>query len=285
MNYTLRIGGVPEHFNLPIKLAQESGKFSEKGIDLIWTDFSGGTGHMTSALRDQEQDLIIALTEGVITDIIKGNPAKIVSQYVLSPLIWGIHTGNKNKLQWADEIFDKQHAISRLGSGSHLMPMVNAERKGEKLLADQFTIVNNLDGAIKSLDNLETDVFYWEKFTTKPHVDAGKLKRIGEYITPWPCFVIAASDQVLADRAEAVDQALDVINESCREFMGNKEAIELTAERYGIELADVEKWYHKTEWATNSWISDKMIESVIYHLKVAEIIPSDQEIPEIIWKR
>ncbi len=282
---TIRIGGVPEHFNLPIKLAMESGAFASQEIEIIWSDFPGGTGHMTKALREDEQDMIIALTEGVIADIIKGSPSKIVSQYVLSPLIWGIHTGNTNKLQWADQIFDKQHAISRFGSGSHLMAMVNADRKGEHLSEDQFKVINNLEGAIASLDALETDVFYWEKYTTKPYVDAGRLRRIGEYITPWPCFVISASDQILSEKAEIIDKVLDVINESCRAFMKTKSVIELTAKRYELDKEDVEKWYHKTEWATNSWVSDKMIESVIYHLKAAEIIETDQEIPEIIWKR
>ena len=31
------------------------------------------------------------LTEGIIKDIIAGNPSKIVQTFVQSPLIWGIH--------------------------------------------------------------------------------------------------------------------------------------------------------------------------------------------------
>lgn len=282
---TIRIGGVPEHFNFPIHLAIENGAFESEGIQVEWTDFPGGTGFMTKALREEEQDLVIPLTEGIVADIIKGNEAKIVSQYVLTSLIWGIHTGNENLLKWADEIFDKQHAVSRLGSGSHLMAIVNAHRKGSDLKPDQFTAIGNLEGAIESLANLDTDVFYWEKYTTKPHVDAGRLRRIGEYITPWPCFVIAASDKILADQPETVDKVLDIINASCRNFMLEPDVVSQTAERYKLKQMDVEKWYHKTEWATNSWVSDKMIESVIYHLRAAGIVEQDQPIPEIIWKR
>jgi len=281
----MRIGGVPEHFNFPIHLAMQNGLFQETGIHIEWTDFPGGTGYMTQALRENDQDMVVVLTEGVIADITKGNPAKIVSQFVISPLTWGIHTGNKNPLQWADQIFDKQHAISRFGSGSHLMAIVNAHRKEKSLSEDQFTVVDNLEGAIASLDALETDVFYWEKYTTQPHVDAGRLRRIGEYLTPWPCFVIAATDQILQDKPEAVDRVLDVINEACQNFMQNKEVIDMTARQYKLNRKDVEQWYHKTEWATNSWVSDKMIESVSYHLKAADIIPTHQSVPEIIWKR
>src|SRR5690606_6810819 len=117
----IRIGGVPEHYNLPIHLAIESGAFSKRGIDLQWTDFGGGTGQMTKALREKEVDVCILLTEGIVADIINGNPSKIISEYVLTPLTWGVHTGINNSLQNYHEIYTKQYAISRFGSGSHLM--------------------------------------------------------------------------------------------------------------------------------------------------------------------
>ena len=121
---------------------------------------------MTKALREDAVDICILLTEGMITDIIKGNPSKIISEYVITPLTWGIHTGLKNPLQKKDYIFDKKHAISRFGSGSHLISIVNANSKNQGMTAEQFTVINNLDGALKSLNSLETDVFYWEKYTT-----------------------------------------------------------------------------------------------------------------------
>mgnify|MGYP000498261169 FL=1 len=82
----LRIGGVPEHFNLPIHFAIENGMFASRGLDIEWIDFPGGTGQMTKALRDGEVDICILLTEGMIADIIKGNPSKILSEYVSTPL-------------------------------------------------------------------------------------------------------------------------------------------------------------------------------------------------------
>lgn len=281
----IRIGGVPEHFNLPIHLAKEKGLFSKIGINLEWTDFYGGTGQMTKALREDEIDLCILLTEGIITDIIKGNPSKIISEYVITPLTWGIHTGMENSLQPKDETFSKQHAISRFGSGSHLIAIVNANSKNQSIEPHQFTVINGINGALASLNALETDVFYWEKYTTKPYVDAGQIRRIGEYLTPWPCFVIAASDKILALHPKAIDQLLDIIQESCQLFMNDESLIPLTCKRYEQKLTDIERWYHSTEWATNSWVSDKMIKSVIYHLESADIIAKDQPIPELIWKK
>ena len=173
----IRIGGVPEHYNLPIHLAKEQNAFAKRGIDLEWTDFGGGTGQMTKALREGEVDVCVLLTEGMIADIIKGNPTKIISEYVLTPLTWGVHTGVDNPLSDYRDIFTKKYAISRFGSGSHLMAIVDAESKGHQLSKDQFHVIKDIDGALPSLKSNETDVFYWEKYTTKPYVDSGELRR------------------------------------------------------------------------------------------------------------
>lgn len=282
---TIRLGGVPEHFNLPIHLAMERGQFEARGVKVEWTTFKGGTGQMTKALRNGEVDACILLTEGIIKDIIAGNPSRIISGYVNTPLIWGVHTGANNSLRHHDEIFDKQYAISRFGSGSHLMAIVDATVNEKKLSQEQFSIIGNLDGALESLENLQTDVFYWEKYTTKPYVDNGPLRRIGEFVTPWPCFVIAATEEVLAREAEAVIHMLKTIHASCDQFMESDDNIALVAQRYEQKTADVERWYHATEWATHGWVSDKMLRSVIHNLKVAEIITPEDSVPNLVWKR
>ena len=282
---TIRVGGVPEHFNLPWHLAIENGEFARRGLNVEWTTFKGGTGQMTKALRADEIDVNILLTEGIITDIIKGNPSKIISLYVKTPLIWGVHTGSANSINSYADIFDKKYAISRFGSGSHLMAIVDANSKEQTIDEDQFVVIKNLDGALSSLDRLDTDVFYWEKFTTKPYVDSGQLRRIGEYLTPWPCFVIAASDRILQEQPDNIIRLLRTIHDVCDTFMQDDNAIDLVSERYGQKKRDVERWYHSTEWAIHGWVSDKMIKSVIYYLKAAGIIAEDDEIPDLIWKR
>ena len=281
----VRIGGVPEHFNLPIHLAIEQDKFKERDLDAEWTTFRGGTGQMTKALREDEVDLCILLTEGITADIIKGNPAKIISLYINTPLTWGIHTGSNNALDNYSNIYDKNYAISRFGSGSHLMAIVDANSKNHELKEEQFTVIKNLDGALESLESLETDVFYWEKYTTKPYVDSGHLKRIGEYKTPWPCFVIAARNEILESNPNEVIRLLRIIHDSTDQFMFDDNMIPLVSKRYEQKLKDVERWFHSTEWAIHGWVSNKMMKSVVYNLKLAGIIDQDTEIPELVWKR
>ena len=281
----LRIGGVPEHFNLPIHLAIEGGMFASRGLEIEWISFPGGTGQMTAALRAGEVDVCILLTEGMVTDIINGNPSRIISEYVLTPLTWGIHTDVNNPLSHYDDIFDKQYAISRFGSGSHLMAIVDANNKGHQLRKEQFTIVKDLNGAISSLKKAQTDVFYWEKYTTKPLVDNGQFKYIGDYNTPWPCFVIAATKDILQSEPVGIIRMLRTIHDSCDFFMHNESAIELVSERFGQKIEDVARWFHSTEWAIHGWVSDKMMQSVMFHLETAGIIEKNESEKELIWIR
>lgn len=281
----IRLGGVPEHFNLPIHLAIERGDFEKERIQLEWTTFKGGTGQMTAALRNHDVDACILLTEGIIKDIIKGNSSKIISVYVNTPLIWGIHTAAHNALEHHKEVYDKKYAISRFGSGSHLMAIVDANTQHKIINEEQFVVIKNLDGALASLEQLKTDVFYWEKYTTKPFVDNGQLKRVGEFLTPWPCFVIAATDKILMQHPQIIIKMLQIIHKSAREFMDDKNAIQMVSERYEQQLKDVERWFHSTEWAIHGWVSNKMLKSVIYNLRAASIIGEDEEVPDLIWRR
>src|SRR5690606_21948799 len=104
----------------------------------------------------------------------------------------------------------KRAAISRFGSGSHLMSYVNAQVEGWNTANLDFEIVNNLEGAIEALKNGNADYFLWEHFTTKPIVDKGVFRRIADLPTPWPCFVIAVTNKIL-EQEYIVKHILEVI--------------------------------------------------------------------------
>ena len=269
---TIRVGGVPEHFNLPWHLGIENQIFENAGIRIEWITFKGGTGQMTEALRNNEVDVCVVLTEGIVADIVKGNPSKLISKYLNTPLIWGVFSGAKNPINYYGEIYDKTYAISRFGSGSHLMPIVDALFKGKTIKKNQFQIVKNLEGALSSLSKNESDVFYWEKYTTKPYVDQGLLKCLGEYVTPWPCFVIAATDKVIAAKSDALEKMLKTLYFINKQFMTSIDSIEQVSQRYEQELEDVRNWFHSTEWSSNDEISPKILENVIYTLNKSGII-------------
>jgi len=94
---TIKIAGVPEHFNLPWHLSIENDEFQANEIDLQWTDVPEGTGKLCQMLRNGETDIAVILTEGIIKDIVAGNQSKILQIYIETPLIWGIHVAANSK--------------------------------------------------------------------------------------------------------------------------------------------------------------------------------------------
>ncbi len=248
---TINIGGVPEHFNLSWYLTLKDGSYKKKGINLRWQDYHGGTGQMCKALRNKEIDLAVVLTEGIIKDIIAGNPSKIVQVFVKSPLIWGIHVSANSNFNKIEDLRGTRAAISRYGSGSHLMSYVNAENHEWDLKDDlKFEVIGNLEGAVEGLKNSTADYFMWEKFTTKPLVDEGIFRRVDECPTPWPCFVIAATDHFIKEQPETLRAILNTINATSEEFKYIPSIDRMIANRYQQDLVDVQEWLRLTEWST-----------------------------------
>lgn len=246
---TIRVGGVPEHFNLPWHLCIEEGDFEYENIRVEWHNYYGGTGEMAKALRNGDLDVAIILTEGIIKDIIDGNPSKIVQTYVDSPLIWGIHVAQNSNFNSLEELQNTKAAISRMGSGSHLMAYVNAKNNGWNLSKLQFEIVGNLDGAVKALTADKAQYFMWEYFTTKPWVDSGIFRNLGTCPTPWPCFVIAIGDEFLENNIHDIKKMLDVINLKTASFREIPKIEETLALRYDQKLEDIREWMNVTSWS------------------------------------
>jgi ABC-type nitrate/sulfonate/bicarbonate transport system substrate-binding protein len=248
---TLKIAGVPEHFNLPWHLCIDNHEFAAENIDLQWTDVPEGTGKLCQMLRSGEIDIAVILTEGMVKDIVGGNPSKIVQVYVDSPLLWGIHVAAKSKFKTIADLQEAKVAISRIGSGSQLMAYVNADNNGWKTADLQFEIVNTIDGAVESLTAGKSDYFMWEHFMTKPLVDQGIFRRLGDCPTPWPCFVIAVRDEVLQGQAKAIADLLSIINKKTKIFKDITNIDAILASHYNLEIADIQEWLSLTHWSQN----------------------------------
>lgn len=269
---TIKIAGVPEHFNLPWHLCIDNGEFESIGINLEWTDVPEGTGKMCQMLRDGSTDIAVILTEGIVKDINAGNPSKIVQVYVESPLIWGIHVNAKSKFKSIADLDNTRIAISRYGSGSQLMAYVNANNQGWKTDNLQFEVVNTIDGAVEALRNGTADYFMWERFMTKPLVDKGIFRRVGDCPTPWPCFVIAVRDEVLKKHSTTIAQILEVINLTTQEFKDIPNIDITLASRYHQKMEDIREWLSLTEWSQNQLASEMLnkIQNQLFDLKIIE---------------
>lgn len=278
---TIKITGVPEHFNLPWHLCIENDEFKNANINLVWTDVPEGTGKMCQMLREGSTDIAVILTEGIVKDIVAGNPSKIVQIYVESPLIWGIHVGAKSKYKSLDDLKNTKAAISRLGSGSQLMAYVNADNQGWETDNIQFEIVHTIDGAVEALTNGTADYFMWERFMTKPLVDSGVFKKIADCPTPWPCFVIAIREELIAKKPEIISKILKIINLKTKEFKKIPNIEENLASNYHQKIEDIAEWLSLTEWSQKN-IDEKMLNNIQNRLLQLKIIDKKGTFAKIV---
>ena len=277
---TFKIAGVPEHFNYPWHFAKEQGYFVKAGLDIEWQDNKSGTGAITKLLNSGEIDMAVLLTEGIIADIASGGSSKIIQVFVKSPLNWGIHVAADSSIQHKFGIKGKRFAISRFGSGSHIMAYVLAEQLGYRPNPEDFVIVNDIAGAEKALTNGTADVFLWEKYMTMPLVESGHFKRVGEIPTPWSSFVIAARNEICETKEAELKRLLKVIRTASGDFMTHPDSFELIANRYGLKKDKMYEWFQITEWETTEHINGEMIFSTTQTLQKVGII-NESNNPEV----
>jgi ABC-type nitrate/sulfonate/bicarbonate transport system substrate-binding protein len=278
----LRIGGVPEHFNLPWHLALQARRFEPLGIDVTWRDYAGGSGAMAKALRDGELDAALLLTEGAVAAVTDGVPLDIVSLYTDSPLVWGIHVPAASHFHAVAELEGARYAISRLGSGSHLMAFVHARAQGWNVTRLTLVAVGNLDGAVAAFEAGRADVFFWEKFMTKPLVDAGRFRRVGEFAAPWPAFVVCANRAIDAEQRAALARVVDVVLQEARALRKRVDAAQLVAARYGLEPADAEQWLGSTRFSARMGVEPSDIAPACMALGALGVLPRVVDAAECI---
>lgn len=200
---------------------------------------------MSAALKSGELDVAIMLTEAVVAEVSKGAPFRLLGAYTSSPLTWGIHADSQRAKAagWNPKTF----AVSRFGSGSHIMPLIDARRRGQPL-PEKFAVVGSLDGARKALADGTADLFMWELFTTKPLVDSGEWVRLNEVQTPWPAFAIAVRESL--DKCD-ITKLLTIFEEVRADANALKESITAPSQigqEYGIVEADAKAWLQTVTW-------------------------------------
>ncbi|MDP2041627.1 MAG: ABC transporter substrate-binding protein [Algoriphagus sp.] len=272
---TLRIVGVPEHFNFPFRLLEKDQPLKEKGVEIQWIDESRGSGQMNLALRNDEADIAILLTESFLKDFEAGNPAKMIGYHVETPLNWGIHIRAKSPVNSIYELNKKHFLVSRMGSGSHLMALVLARREGWKLEELTFEMIGNMEGAKEVMDRGNDGIFLWEKYTTAALVKSGTMKRIGEVPSPWPCFVMVASEKALSEFGDVIFELRDKVYQISKAFSKHENRAATLAAFYHLDLIDVERWLEQTRWCTEGIVSREELETAIKTMKELGILQNE----------
>lgn len=285
MKKYIRVGGVPEHFNLPWHLAVESGAFAEIGLDLEFIQYPTGTGAMCQDLRDGKIDLAVALTEGLLMDMARYQETVMVSPYVLSSLRWGIHVATDSALQSPSDLKDRTFAVSRMGSGSHLMALLWAQEQGWNPQELKLKPIGGLEPLEKAILEGQADAFLWEVFTTLPRVKQGRLRALGEIKTPWPCFMIAGRPEWLNNNQADVHRLLGVLFVSTAARMeAVDETLQAVSERYGLSLDESREWFTDVRWANSADLPLGVLQSTLEALSQLKLIGPLPDLSEVIWQ-
>ncbi|KAG8919143.1 hypothetical protein FRC01_001450 [Tulasnella sp. 417] len=212
----LRVGYVREHFASPLlQYAEDDG-----GKTFTLVSCPGGTGQIIKALEDDQVDVVIALTDGLIAGIAKGKPYKLVGSYVSTPLNWAIVTGKDSKHNSRADLKGTTFGISRFGSGSELMV---------KLMARQERWVKG-DG--EELEDIDFKV-----------------------PTPWPSWMIAAHtspercprDNVINFAATLTSYVNDFDSEASRKVKD----VEFIKKQFGYPEEDIKAWLETVGYPTD----------------------------------
>ena len=250
------IGGVPEHFNLPwedliaAQQAAKPGALPPTLPALSWQHYPAGTGAMIAALDSGELDIAILLTEGAAAARARGADWRVLSSYVLSPLIWGVHVAPARDIGALSAVATRRFAISRFGSGSHLMAHALARREGWILDERQFVVVNSLDGAVSAFAEDRADVFLWERFMSQPLVDQGIFARLDDFVAPWSAFVTCVSAELAAAGSSRLEQLITAVAGQAMRFAEDPATPQRLNDTFGIAIDDARRWLAATRWAT-----------------------------------
>jgi hypothetical protein len=266
MSQKLRIGYVPEHFSMPL-LHLAATEWGKEHITIV--PQPSGTGQMLTSFNpekpeDRVIDVAIALTEALIAGLAKGrSDYELIGTYVKSSLNWAVITGTNEKASKYNSIKDLQNTkigISRIGSGSQIMASVMALQHGwtdangnvqsiEFKVNDTFA---NLRNGVNQHEGLETSAFMWEWFTTKPFVDSGEVRFIGNVPTPWPSWTIASSKSISSEQKKTLNEFQQKLQETITAFTDPKNETEprqAIEKHFSYKPEDVQQWWSGVRWA------------------------------------
>lgn len=277
----LRIAGVPEPYNLPWHLAMEKGLFRIAGIDLDWHTVHEGTGRMCQMLKDDELDMAVLVSEGAVRDIRNGGPHRVVGTFVDSALPWGVHVPAASNLHAPGELRGIPYAISRLGSGSHIMAMIHAERLGWRPAEKDLVVVHNMRGAAERMQAGPPVIFLWETYVTAGYVDQGIMRRVDELRAPWPGFVIVAAERFLRNHQPVVNNALAVLRAEIQGMERGPHLVELVMQNAGFTEARAKEWLKHVHWAVDK-PRPASFGSLVERLRRLALVPEHANVPFLV---
>jgi len=264
--------------HVPVCLCEQKGLYSKHGVRMEWHEQKLGTGAMLNALKADEVDVIVALTEGLVSDIAQGSDVRLIGTYVESPLCWAISTGPKSPFNEVADLKGQTIGISRFTSGSHLMSCVLASQRGWQQSDVKYEVLGSFENLRRGVIEGRTAAFMWERFMQKPFYDSGEIRCIGEMSTPWPCFLMATRQKTLESehKRQLIEKLLHAIRDACHIFASTPSIISDVARRFGLREDDARDWYNGVHITASNVIYESTIETSLLALRDAGVLTKEQ---------
>ncbi len=226
-----------------------------------WQEVPEGTGRMLELLSSGDTDIAILLTEGAIAGAARTIDLSVLGVWVETPLNWGVHVPAASSFHHPNDVVDRRVAVSRMGSGSHLMAGIYARQHGWQMPVEYVT-VDTLQGARAALAGDRADVFLWERATTAPLVAAGEFRRIDVLPTPWPCFVACCRRAISHEERQALSALLGTALDYANSMAADTDAVAAFSDEYALDPAEVAQWLAQTNWAKTVSVDTEMLTTV-----------------------
>ncbi len=231
-------------------------------------------------LRDGELDMAVLVTEGAVRDILNGGPHRIVSTFVESPLPWGVHVPARSDLREPAQLKGVPFAISRLGSGSHIMAMLYAERLGWRPGPEDLEVVHNMEGAARRMAEGGPVIFLWETYVTSRYVEAGVMRRVDEVRGDWPGFVIVAREAFACTHQAAMRDALAVLDHAVRGLDLSAHTVELVMQNAGFREDMAREWLGHVRWRVGR-PEERSLDHLVDTLRELHLVPTGSR-PDVL---
>lgn len=283
----LTVGYIPEHFSTPLFLAEKYGLYHKHGIEVEFKPYPSGSGHLIQSLGDGSINVAVGLTEAFIRGIAAGNDDyQLVGTYVESPLCWAISTGAKRESPASsEELEGSKCGVSRMGSGSDVMSRVLQNQKGWSKPFD-YEICNTFVNLRAAVNDGKADFFMWEHFTSNKYYLNGEIRKIGEIYTPWPSWMITASQELLSADSKAVKAFTEAVNEGITYFNEHlDESVAHIAANLDYSKADAEEWLKTVKFSSNaSEVDPSIVTKTVETLQKAVELPSGADKRDYVYK-
>ena len=262
---SLKVGkAVPQAFAFtPLNVGIEEGIFKKNGVDVEAVDF-GGAPRMMQALTANAVGM--GLGSGPdLANIVKGAPIKAVGATAGEPMELTIVVGTKSNINSIADLKGRGVAVSQKGSLTGWLVSTLSAQQGWARDGINLIVINPMTEVIAQLiqnnvDGIVVDLSTALKLQAEHHGQL--LVKFGDYMKDFQMYVTFATDDLIANRPQAVRDFLKGWYETIAWMKENKTAsVAIAAKVQNVDPTIVAKTYDlmMPTFSTDGKFNDKAL--------------------------